>query len=531
MGITVADLLKLNIYRENAQAVVSEGLKNEVQYFTVMEAPDFHFDSLTAHVFILTTLSAHHDSLEEVNRIIRGLCETNVAAIGIKLGRFINEIDPSTIEIVQEYHVPLITFSQNVFFREILSSSLALISDTQRVIIDQINIMNRELFDAILHHCSWKQLIKLLCDKIECYGCCMDAMGTRIAEASSLTVDLDVNAVRAAMDRFFVQQEEVTRQNYMQCGNIIIFPCRAKQEFLGVLCIVVEDNRTELVLPLAEAIANALSVKFLEHNLKVQTEREMVASILDDVLFSEHKDENVIIDRLTLLNFEPQEHHVLVVIKGRDNDFSERNSSRTLDVIQNLFQQRFESTVVFVRGSRYIALLSYKNEKKAATMSKIMEYCSTSIEKVTHQRLDIGCSMPVTDFREMPECYQQAKHALQYGRMVHPESRVYLYDDYFEMGLISYGLHTNAGDTFFKCIINPILEYDRKYKSELWPTLECCFFHSTLENVSAKLYIHISTLRYRLQKIQALTGYNYFDIKGRMSLYMAYLLYKVSQEQ
>ena len=46
MGITVADLLKLNIYRENAQVVVSEGLKNEVQYFTVMEAPDFHFDSL-----------------------------------------------------------------------------------------------------------------------------------------------------------------------------------------------------------------------------------------------------------------------------------------------------------------------------------------------------------------------------------------------------------------------------------------------------------------------------------------------------
>mgnify|MGYP003375648555 FL=1 len=98
--------------------------------FQVMEAPDFHFDSLAAHVFILTTLSAHHDSLEEINRIIRGLCEANVAAIGIKLGRFINEIDPSTIEIVQEYNVPLITFSQNVLFREILSSSLALISDT-----------------------------------------------------------------------------------------------------------------------------------------------------------------------------------------------------------------------------------------------------------------------------------------------------------------------------------------------------------------------------------------------------------------
>jgi hypothetical protein len=62
-----------------------------VQYVTVREAPDFRFSNLGNDVFILTTLSAHHSSLEEINSIIRGLCEAHVAAIAIKLGRFVYE--------------------------------------------------------------------------------------------------------------------------------------------------------------------------------------------------------------------------------------------------------------------------------------------------------------------------------------------------------------------------------------------------------------------------------------------------------
>lgn len=145
--------------------------------------------------------------------------------------------------------------------------------------------------------------------------------------------------------------------------------------------------------------------------------------------------------------------------------------------------------------------------------------------------IDLGCSLPVQQFTAIPECYQQAKKAIQYGRMLNPGESVFMYDNYFELGLISCGIGSSDGEIFYRRIINPIQAYDRQYKSELWATLECCFLHGTLESVAASLFIHISTLRYRLQKIQNLTSYNYFDMKGRMSLYLAYLFHKVSDNE
>lgn len=531
MGTTVQDLLPLQIYRENAQVLTTAGLDNEVKYFTVMEAPDFHVDSLSSHVFILTTLSAHHGSLEEINHVIGELCRVGVSAIGIKLGRFIDRVDPSTAAIAEEHAVPLITFGSNMMFREILAESLAYISDNQRQIIDQINALNHELFDAILQNRSLKELIERLCDKVECYGCCMDVEGNRIAEASSLQGELDVDAVREAIAYFFDHWDPRTGQNYLQNGNIVVFPCRAQQELLGVLCIALASNRTELAIPLAEVIVNALSVKFLEHDLKMQAKREMVSSVLDDVLFAKYKEENEIIERLTLLNFTPQKNYLLITIKVDEPDAAKRSISPTVDILQRVFEQRFDSSIAFVRGNRYVVLLGYKGDKSPAAIRKTMNYCADAVQQAVRRNVDVGCSIPTSDLRELPECYTQAKNAIKYGRSIDPNGRVFLYDDYFEMGLIAHGLNTNASATFFNRIIDPILEYDSKYKSELWTTLECCFTHGTLEKVSAELFIHISTLRYRLQKIQVLTNYNYFDIKGRMSLYLAYLLYKVSQEQ
>ena len=159
-----------------------------------------------------------------------------------------------------------------------------------------------------------------------------------------------------------------------------------------------------------------------------------------------------------------------------------------------------------------------------------MNYCSATIANNLRISVILGCSLPFSDLRMLPESYVQVKNTIRYGKALKPEENVYLYEDYFEVGLLSQSINTPAGEIFFRKIINPIADYDRKYKSELRSTLECCFTHGTLEKVSAELFIHISTLRYRLQKIQSLTDCNYFDIKGRMLLYLAYLLYKISQE-
>lgn len=527
MSATVEELLELPVYREHAQVHNCVTLSKDVKYFTVMEAPDFHVETLSGQVFVLTTLSAHYQDLAEINCVVEQLCRTNVSAIGIKLGRFIDKLDASTVAITQHYQVPLITFDGSAKFREILSESLALISDRQRQVIDQINSLNHELFDAILHNRPINSIIALMCQKTPCYGCCLDMDGNRIAEASSLGEALDEDAVQDAIRRFYAEWIPESGKTYLQFGNVLIFPCQAQQGTLGILCIAQNSGRMELIIPLAEAIVNALSVKFLELDLKRQAKRELTTSVLDELLFTPYEEESAVLERLEVLKFKVQKSYFLVGIHLHEHGSA--GISHVVGVLQSVFDGRFASCIVFTHGNRYMVLLGCKASVATAsnTCRKIMNYCARSISDTLHISLNLGCSIPFTDLRKLPESYNQVKNALQYGCSLHPDKEVYLYEDYFEVGILAQCVNTPAGETFFHRIVNPIITYDKRYNSKLWDTLEMCFVCESLERAASALFIHISTLRYRLEKVHSLTGCNYFEVRGKVQLYLAYLLYKI----
>lgn len=530
MGTTVSELLELKLYQEHATVLSGVGINNAVRYFAVMEAPDFHIETLTRDTFVLTTLSAHYQSLEKINQIVRELCQVGVCAIGIKVGRFVEAVDPSTVDIARDLGIPMLTFGPDVKFREVLSESLGRISDDQSHIIAQINTLNHELFDAILHNRSIRDVLDLLCRKVPCYSCCMDMEGNQMAQANSLDQAPDTAEIQSALVAFYQDWDAGNAQGYLRRGNVVVFPCRAQHALQGVLCIALASNRSELAIPLAEVIVNALSVKFLEHDLRLQAKQELVTSVLDDLLFTRYREESDIRERLNLLNFSPQDHYLLVTILPREAEGLTRGISGTIHTLRGVFEQRFPSALVFVHGSRYVALLGSRQALTEQNVQRIMGLCAETLSESLRQALVLGCSLPFQDLRQLADSYTQAKNAVTYGCALEPGRSLYLYDDCFEMDLIASGLGTPASALFFSRIIDPITEYDRRYNCDLWGTMAARFTHDTLEKVATELFIHISTLRYRLQKIQSLTGCNYFERKGRMTLYMAYLLQKVSRE-
>lgn len=527
-GITVDTLLKLPIFKSNGHLAANTGLNNVIQYVTVMEAPDFHFSNLGDNVFVLTTLSTHHDSLEEINRVIRGLCEVRVSAIAVKLGRFINEIDPSTIQIALEYQVPLITLQPTVYFREILSDTLSMIADNQRLILNQINQVNQSLINAILQNCTTKDLLDLLCEHLECYCCCINESGKIIGESSSLKTGIDTSHVRRVIDQYVTTISQESSQSHYRDGDTVVFPCIVDSRRVAIFCIVANEEQLELVYSLAQSIVSGISIKFLEQNLKIQAEMELTASILDDILFSQKSDAKAIAERLELLNFTPHTRHLIIILSPAGFDYTDQHYLSTIENFQKIFVGKFESSLVFKRGNEYIVLVSYSTPNITANLKSILDYCQNAISRTESNRYDIGCSIPVSDLSSMRECYGQAKRAIQFGRMADRERHVFMYENYFELGLISCGADSSDAGTMFRRIITPIIEYDKKFKTDLWSTLEASFRYDNLDTTASRLFIHISTLRYRLNKVETLTGYSYFKIHDRLTLYLAYLLFKVS---
>lgn len=102
---------------------------------------------------------------------------------------------------------------------------------------------------------------------------------------------------------------------------------------------------------------------------------------------------------------------------------------------------------------------------------------------------------------------------------------IQLIADFDAVSIVSALISSNQHLLLRESVINPVIMFDSKYKSNLWGTLSECLSTDKIEQAAVNLHIHSSTLRYRLQKIENLTGYNYFNLHGKIVLYCAWLLY------
>ena len=95
--------------------------------------------------------------------------------------------------------------------------------------------------------------------------------------------------------------------------------------------------------------------------------------------------------------------------------------------------------ISFKRGSEYIVLISYDCEMNDERILSALTECQSSLANTEHEHFDLGCSAPVCNLSKMSNCYAQAKKAVQFGRSLDINGHVYLYSNYYDLGLISYG--------------------------------------------------------------------------------------------
>lgn len=521
MSTTVKTLLSLPIFKENVSIVNPGDLNRDVEKVTVMEAPDFHFDAISGNTLVLTTLSAHHESLEDINDTIENLCKANVSGILVKIGRFIDSVDPSTYAICKRYDIPLLTVNSNIYFTDILSSSYFYLANDYASITKEINDLNNSLMTAVGQNRTIRDLMKIIDRKFNGHSYLLDSH-MNIVESTSNSPE-EIGLVENVTGKLIKHRAESKKYLFQQRDNAIVHVCNNNASDEGYFCIVVKNVSDVPGAIYMQTISKIMSVKLLENEIIENAKQQMISSLADDILFTEHNDEQVVIDRLKMLHFSPKDKHILMMVnKGEKNI----KNSHLYTVCENAIKSFFESCFIFLFDDSLIVLLSLSENRNDANIYERINDFARRVKEAIGEDVIFSASSFTTDLRNIPNCYNQAKKAMRFGNSCNNEKPVFFYDDFIDIGLISHGLDSKTSDIFFERIINPILEYDRQYNSKLWASLECCFQSQSLEEASENLFIHISTLRYRIQKIESLTGYSYMNNKNRMILYLAYLLYR-----
>jgi len=142
-------------------------------------------------------------------------------------------------------------------------------------------------------------------------------------------------------------------------------------------------------------------------------------------------------------------------------------------------------------------------------------------DSVPNQRFSIGVSSRRDVVEEYHAAAREAEVAVGLGAAIHGEG-VMLFEDLGVYRLLAANGDTRELHQFVQRWLGPLIEYDETRNAELVRSLsEYLERGGSLDQAAETLFIHRSTLKYRLGRIASLTGVDLADPDARFNLQLA----------
>ncbi len=190
----------------------------------------------------------------------------------------------------------------------------------------------------------------------------------------------------------------------------------------------------------------------------------------------------------------------------------------------------FQNVICFNVDDFFAAVIFYRASSKYNNDTVINETLTRlSRSEIANSNIKMAFSPSISEFNDFPKELINLRKNLKYLSVFAPSKQICAPNDMEQIRLVASIMDTDQYSYIQEKIIKPIQEYDTLYKSELGLTLKICLEFESLGDAANALYIHKSTLRYRLQKIAAITGENFFSSTGKFMLQVAFIAHQLEK--
>jgi hypothetical protein len=137
-------------------------------------------------------------------------------------------------------------------------------------------------------------------------------------------------------------------------------------------------------------------------------------------------------------------------------------------------------------------------------------------------RLHVGVSAAVLGDRGLRGAAEGARYARRLAALRSGHAVVVGDDELSSHMLLLAGVPDDLRRTFTDRVIGPLRDYDREHRSDLISTLRAFLDSSgSWTRCAEVLHVHVNTLRYRIQRIEQLTGRDLSTLPDRVDLFLA----------
>jgi sugar diacid utilization regulator/putative methionine-R-sulfoxide reductase with GAF domain len=319
----------------------------------------------------------------------------------------------------------------------------------------------------------------------------------------------------------------------------IVVPIRAARIEWGFLAVALDARPSSGDLVAAEQAATVCALLVAREEAAAAATRRLETEFVWDLLEGRVTDEAEALVRARQMQrtLPKRARVVLVRVDGwgqlmRSQRMTAEQVERARGRIGQALLQRLgqlsPTRVIAHRGDLFAVLAPLPRGAPVDHARRLGELAVSAVESPT-LRAAAGVGGIVESVQEFPEGFRQARFALAATAL--PQQPVMVFD---ELGVLQFLLTpSDRGDLdrFVERTLGVLLNYDRTHRTSLVPTIEAYLAADcSLHRAAQRLFVHPKTMRYRLQRIQSLTGLRFDRQDDRFNLQLALKILRLGRE-
>lgn len=549
-GFRVRDVLNLPCMAGAVVAAGEAGLDRVVRHVTVMDAPG-GYDWIRGDELLLSSAYFLKKDPDTQARLIPELSRLGIAAVALKLRRFLDAMPQVMIDHANEHNTPLIELPYSVAWIDVINPVMSDILNFQGTILRKSKESHKRLLKLVLAGGGLGDIVVELSALIE--------RPVMIADRSWNCMHVSPPGPGPGIGRSLASLTPKDLYQAWQTGEVVdhaVLP--NSRAGLGLFMapvsvgervyayLVVSQNHDPLSALSLTIIENACTVCALEimrFRASIEVERRFRNGFIEDLVSGNFGSHQVMIRRAESLGWDLTLPHVLLNIdfdeferyyieqSGYDDAAIRAVKDRFLQIVESVPTASNRKLLGADKSDSIIVLLPYEKNIEPAQARENAMHVAECIRCEVERRLapltvSVGVSRIASTLHDIPDAYRQATQAMALGRRVFGPNVSTNFDDLGVFRVICDGPGSDEQRMFHDEWILPIIEYDRQRKTELVHTLRTYFQHNMNALESAKaLFIHENTLRYRLNKIEEIIGKQLSSGETALNLWTALKLH------
>ena len=531
--ITVQDILEIPELDLKLLAG-AKSTSNPVRWVHITEVPDPTKWLKGGELLLTTGYSFVGDEAQQVAQIKR-LIDHNISGLGFGTGFSFDKVPPALVTVAEEYGFPLFEVPYHVPFLAITEAVASKIVNEQYSLLQRSLAVHEKLTKIVLEEKGLDAILSTLSALVGCSAVVFDFHGVVLCEAAyrrTMGAELVADLWRMISDRRADRQNFALSMEGVGSG-VQVYPVVASHR-IGAFLAVVKDSGdfSEYDRIILHNVVTVTALELVKKKAVAETEKRLAGDFFDELIASDLYEEEIA-RRLAFFGLEPQSPHLIVLIDIDEADDGAATGDRTEVAVQDIkerlhwtvdeFMARHDVLCISASRSDSVVVLVQPGKMNATEVIGLAGELQTVIsEMLPEVSVSVGIGRPHRQLIDLRQSYYEASYAIKIRRLKGEPGVIASFDDLGSYGLLLGLQDTLSLEVFYDSVLGKLQGYDEQNSSDLVRSL-ACFLEANGHwgDAADKLYVHRHTLRYRMKRVEEITGRDLDQSQDRMEFWLA----------